>query len=563
MKRILTLVAAAALCATSWSQLRPASWIGSGMVLQRGQVVELRGTGAQAGTPYRVQMMAGKKMVCKSALIVTPDGTWTSKLPALDDKVAHGGPYTLSIHKEVAGKVAPQAEWSAQDVLVGDVVFLSGQSNMELPVRRVMDKYAEEIERTANDRVRLLQTGMVCGFEGPLADVKTEGWKALNFNNSREFSALGYFIGLELQSRRGVPVGMVESAIGGSPIEAWLTKADLQAGGYREALGELDINADDDYRAIVDEYSRKVGHLWGAHAADQCVETPGAKPEWTDVNYDDSSWLEGNLEKDEWGDEGCLRGVHYLRQVVELGPEWERDTATLRLGTLVDADEAYVNGQRVGGTAYQYPPRIYTVPKGILKAGKNVIAIRLEAQGFRPSVIADKWRGLFLGGPSRQWLCCKHVAEFPLTGVWRHKYMAAMPPRKGGEAWQYTPTVLHNGMVAGLAGMRVSGCVWYQGESNAGRSDTYPDLLARLKALYRSHFGWPELPVIAVELADYGKDPGDGWRAVQKAQMNIGENDANAAGVAAHDLGEWNDIHPLAKKELALRVAEKLLKFKE
>lgn len=515
------------------------------MVLQRGQSVELRGTGAQG--PLVARLTQGKKKVAEAP--VTVDGaSWSCSLPPLTDKQAKGGPLTLTI-----------GDYTAGDILVGDVVFCSGQSNMELPVVRVMDKYAAELVGASNDQVRLLMVQRACGYDGPLADIKTDGWKHLSEATARGFSALGYFLGLQLQAERGVPVGVVEAAVGGTPIEAWLTANDLREGGYREALAELRINANEQYRQAVDEYANKVGATWDVTASELLSEGVDDPAAWRATDYDDSQWPQGDLVKGEWGDPGVLRGVHYLRQTIDLPAQWKGREATLRLGTLVDADITYVNGKKVGETTYQYPPRIYHIPSGVLREGTNVVAVRLTAQGWRPNVVADKWRGLYLGGDP--WLCSTHEAAVELSPVWRHRFAAAMPARKGGETWIYTPTVMHNGMVAPLAGMRVSGCVWYQGESNCGRSQLYADQLRRLLKLYRKHFASDRLPVVVVELADFERPVGEGWRAVQKAQADVCDDDPNAALAKAADLGEWNDIHPLAKKEVAQRVAQQLNKL--
>lgn len=66
-----------------------------------------------------------------------------------------------------------------------------------------------------------------------------------------------------------------------------------------------------------------------------------------------------------------INGSHWFRKKVEVPQEWNGKEATLRLGCIVDADSVYVNGTFVGTVSYQYPPRIYTIPAGVLKAGKT------------------------------------------------------------------------------------------------------------------------------------------------------------------------------------------------
>ena len=114
-----------------------------------------------------------------------------------------------------------------------------------------------------------------------------------------------------------------------------------------------------------------------------CVETSG---------FDDYGWKTIDLFDRSWGSDrgNPVNGSFWFRKTVNIPPEYAGKEAILRMGYIIDADHTYVNGTLVGHTGYQYPPRIYKIPEGVLKAGKNVIAVRLLSQSWYPGFIHDK-----------------------------------------------------------------------------------------------------------------------------------------------------------------------------
>ncbi len=539
-------LAALAVPCAAWAKVSPSAWITSGMVIQRGQEVCLTGT-ADAGEVVVAEFdgeapvaASGKKVKGEFRATADADGRWSLTLPSL----RAGGPYVISI----AGQ-------RLEDIMVGDVFFCSGQSNMELPVSRVMDKYAAEVDGTVNDEVRMLRVKLNPVYDGPAADVLTDGWKTLNHDNAMDFSAVAYFFAREMQAATGVAIGVVESAVGGSPIEAWMSREQLQSQGFRLALSKADVNADPAYRKVVEDYGKAAGDHWEAVLAAKEGELA---QDWKAEGYDDSRWETVNAVADGWACDslGAFNGAHWFRKTVNVSASQAALPATLRLGALVDADEAWVNGVKVGQTYYQYPPRIYDIPQGALHAGDNVIAVRLVSQNGEPSFVADKYRGIFFGG--NRWLCGNHVSKIDLDDNWKHLYAAAMPSKPGIPFFYYTPTVLYNGMVAPLGGMRFAGAVWYQGESNVGREGEYRQMLGGLMANWRAEFHNDGLNFVIIELADFEKPVNPAWRAMQRTQREVAEADPHADWAKCADLGEWNDVHPLEKKTLGRRVAVKM-----
>lgn len=94
---------------------------------------------------------------------------------------------------------------------------------------------------------------------------------------------------------------------------------------------------------------------------------------WYAAGYDDSDWTPTDLFASGWATNGLntINGSHWFRKDFQVSGQQAGEKATLRLGCIVDADSVYVNGTFVGTVSYQYPPRIYTIPAGLLKAGKT------------------------------------------------------------------------------------------------------------------------------------------------------------------------------------------------
>ncbi|MBO7071191.1 MAG: sialate O-acetylesterase, partial [Bacteroidales bacterium] len=178
------------------------------MVLQRDRTVPVWG---KADPRSRVTLLWQGEKVCVRA---DSKGSWKAELPA----TPAGGPYTLTVNDTVI-----------EDILVGDVLLCSGQSNMELPVERCLDAVADEIKDYFNPNVRYLCVPLAYNFDGPQEDLPHCSWQVLDGEaTGLSWSAICYFTAKYLQEDTGVPVGMVNASVGGSPIEAWLREDVLE-----------------------------------------------------------------------------------------------------------------------------------------------------------------------------------------------------------------------------------------------------------------------------------------------------------------------------------------------
>ena len=297
------------------------------------------------------------------------------------------------------------------------------------------------------------------------------------------------------------------------------------------------------------------------------AKDPGVAQHFAAIDYDDSSWAEVNQYKNDWAKSGGrgIVGSIWLRQHVHIDKAHAGQPARLLLGTLFDADFTYVNGQEVGRTYYQYPPRRYDIPEGLLREGDNVITVRFVNKYGTVHFIQDK-PYLLAFGADRYSQNPMPKDIIPLSPQWRHHAGAEMPACPSGDvSLQNMASTLYNAVLYPLAPYALSGVVWYQGESNSGNPGPYADLLRKLMGNWRTLWNDPTLPFCIVQLAKYmyPTDPGyQNWLRLRDQQRLVAEGDAYAEAADIFDLGEENDIHPLRKKEAAERIAQCFDKLK-
>ena len=516
----------------------------SGMVLQRDKPIPLWG---KADPQEKVVVRWQKRAY---SVVADASGRWRVDLP----KTKAGGPYTLQVGDELL-----------TDVLVGDVWLCSGQSNVDVTIERVYPRYTDEIDHFGNDKVRLFRVQNETSTHGVKDDIRPTSinWKPLNKQNAWLFSALGSFLGKLKQEKSGVPQGIIVNSWGGTPIEAWISKDSLLR-DYPMQVAKTELYDNPDFIAAQQKANQQASNRWSALLDEQ---DPGLQQHFTSLEYDDSSWETVDQYSMEWAKSNRrgIVGSIWLRQHVHIDKAHAGKPARLLLGTLFDHDITYLNGQKIGETHYQYPPRRYDIPEGLLREGDNVITVRFINKYGIVHFIKDKPYMLCFGNDRfSQNPMPKDV--IPLSQQWKHHAGAVMPSCPSGDVnLQNMATTLYNAVVYPLAPYAISGVVWYQGESNSGNPEPYADLLGKLMGCWRSLWNEPTLPFCIVQLANY-MTPSDqpaynNWARLREQQRLAADRDPHAEAVDIFDLGEWNDIHPLRKKEAAERIIPALDKL--
>ncbi|WP_033150303.1 sialate O-acetylesterase [Prevotella sp. RM4] len=510
----------------------------SGMVVQRGKLIPVWGH-ADAGETVTVRF--NKKVYQTTA---DADGRWRVDLP----KMKAGGPYQLTVNDQ-----------TIDNILVGDVWLLSGQSNIDVTIERVYPQYTQEIDNYENNEIRLFRVQNETSTHGVKEDIRHTNinWKPVNKQNAWLFSAAGYFLGKRMFQTNKVPQGIIVNSWGGTPIEAWISEDSLKA-DYPMLIKKLQMYQNDNYVRAQMQANGAANQQWESILNQ-------TDPGYADVAVDETSWQQ--IDQNNWTWRGT--GSVWLRQHITIDKEHAGKPARLLLGTLFDRDVTYLNGKQIGQTGYQYPPRRYDIPEGMLKEGDNVIAIRFINKFGAVHFIPEKPYMLCFGDDRLSQNPMPKDVQ-PLSQLWKMKVGAEMPQCPSGDvSLQNLPTTLYNAVLYPLAPYAINGVVWYQGESNTGNPAPYADHLKKLMGSWRDRWNDQQMPFVIVQLANYDgrqqtgfprpitpqtEPVNSGWAQLREAQRVVAKADAKAELAVINDLGETVDIHPLRKKEVAERI---------
>ena len=477
--------------------------LSSGMVLQRNTKVNLWGLADKTVT---IRFLGR----CYTA---EPDaaGRWLITL----DNLPPGGPHVMRIGDE-----------ELHDVYIGDVWLCGGQSNMQWTMSSVRYMFPEDMQ-AVNPAIRQLTVPQQMDFHAPIDDLGHGAWHGVSPAAIGDFSAVGYFFAKHLHQCYGVPIGLIQAAIGGTPIHAWMSRSALAA--FPEALNEADRCTDNDYITRVrDEDAARTAEFH--KAIDQT--DPGLMQKWYAKDYDDDDW-ETRLLLQPWSGACSV----WYRKTVAIPPAMAKKSAVLFLGTVMDADTVYFNGQPIGKTEDRYTQRAYFIPE--LPEGRCVITMR----------ILSKNGGGFTAG--KQYMLSTDAGSFDLSGSWRfHPGGAAEPPPQE-TLLHNMPTGLYNGMIHPLRKHTIRGAIWYQGETDASKPERYAEKFAAMARLWRNDWGY-DFPLLFVELAHW--EEGQCWDELRR-QQRLALHIPGTAMAAAFDLGEYNDVHPQDKRTVGERLA--------
>lgn len=439
------------------------------------------------------------------------DGKWSVLLPSQ----TAGGPFMMEINEIVI-----------RDILIGDVWLASGQSNMETPIARLTDRYPE-INVSNNHMIRHFKVPKQNTVESMQDDIAAGGkWYSGVASEVMNWTALAYFYAQEAYNHTKIPVGMLVSSLGGSAIESWISQEHLKE--FPDLL--IDQEAIDSLRIIgVDRGAGK----------------------WTAAEWNDADWQTITVPS-LWRAQGMsTKGTVYYRKKFEIPASMDGRHAKLHLGMLIDSDSVFINGHFVGATSYMYPPRKYDIPAGVLRIGENTITVQLTANNGNGGFVTDK-----------PYKIIGDDVEVDLAGEWKYKVGLDLVEVNGYKnRLHHLKTAgsgLYNGMIYPIRRYPVRGIIWYQGETNAGRPKHYKTYLTSLIKNWRQLFHSPQLPFLVVQLPNYlekSAEPQEsGWADIREAQLETVLETPCTALAVTYDVGEWNDIHPLNKKDIAYRL---------
>ena len=479
---------------------------------------------------------------------------WSAIIPSQIE----GGPHIISIKGNDEALIS--------DVYFGDVFILGGQSNMELPLIWTTDFHYDEIRSADFPLIRQFEVPKIPLF-GRKEEILTGGkWVNADQSNIDGFSAIGFYFAKYKYLKDQVPVGLVQTAVGGAPVESLMSEENLRqsfSSIESEMKGSGKCNQDKskgclwcykdkltrysdmDYVHSVMEEDMKRLDAWHKDVDDH---DEGLKQNWNE------KWEDGDYETFHMPSTfyqtkyEAFKGVFWIQKTVVVPSEWCDQTVELRLGTLMDADTTYVNGVAVGGFGFKYPPRRYFLAPGTLKAGENTITIRLVADTNIAGAVKECPYYLKLGDQ-----------KIDLTGDWNMRFGYETEDLIGQTFFLWSPTALFNSMLYPIRNLSCKAILFYQGESNCEYPQYYAHLLKDMVKEWRVLFG-KDTPFYMAEvtywLGDgpvYESDPFDEVRQVQRSVVH---EIPGSYLIPTYDLGFYNDLHPQNKKEVAMRFLE-------
>ncbi len=517
---------------------------GDNMVLQQKSKVAVWGW-ASPNEKVRVCVNWSRRRV---SAIADESGKWLVRVKT----PKAGGPYTLTVSADTTIVF--------RDVLIGEVWFCAGQSNMDMWMDKGAGKagvlnYEEEIAKANYPDIRLFYVKRKLA-ESPLQDCAGQ-WKMCSPESVARFSAVAYYYGLELYQKLGVPIGLIQSSWGGSTAQAWTSRealeSDPQWHDYIEELNSIAISdekidrqkreyEEDLNRWILESYALDK-HLWRS---------------WILPDLDDSDWQTMDLPTS-WESAGLpdFDGTVWFRKHFTVSDEFLGQELLFDLGPVDDMDRTFINGRRVGELQERGNYKVsreYPIPADLLKPGDNVVSIR---------VTDYKGSGGIYGGNDHLRIVTadnqRVIAD--LSGEWLYKVAYDIKdhrpiPEIPGKMTKTTPTALFNGMVAPLIPYTIKGVIWYQGESNRSEAYAYRELFPLMVSDWRERWQLGDFPFYYVQIAPFGyKSEHPIAAEVRESQLVCLNTIPNSGIVVTMDVGDVDDIHPRNKKTVGQRLS--------
>ena len=506
------------------AQLRLPAIISDHMVIQRGEPVHVWGWAAQGQKVTAT--LAGHKATVRTG----KDGRWSLYLPA----ISAAGPHTLTVS---AGKES----LSVTDILAGEVWMTSGQSNMDFRLRSI-DRADDEISYATNASIRLFEINHALASR-PADDVSGH-WAVTTPEAADCFTAVGYLFARELAKRLNCAVGIINTSWGGTDIETWMSPKAIESFPKYNPLVEEMRTADLDAQA---KRWQVLKAKFDKAVREECGERDG----WYRTDFDKSDWQ--RLEVPGlWTIDTLAKmdGVVWTTTQFDVPEELTGKEATLYMGMIDDDDVTWVNGQRIGETKGFTVKRTYTIPAGVLKAGKNELTVKIIDDHGGGGCYGPRYL-YFIRVGSQRIPILKHPWKYRISAVKDLEGFVPDNPNK-------YPSRLYNAMVAPICRYGIKGVIWYQGENNANRAQEYYRLFPAMINDWREQWKRPEMPFYWVQLANFMKPvdtPAESsWATLRDAQ-NATLSLPHTGQAVIIDVGEADDVHPKDKQTVANRLS--------
>ena len=523
----------------SVSELKLPAIFSDNMVIQRDRKIPIWGW---AKPSERVTVTFCSQQV---EAVSDKNGNWIVELGPF----SAGGPFEM----EISG----DKKIILKNVMIGDVWLCSGQSNMEMTVGGAgqVNNYQKEMAEAKYPNIRFFAVAHTKS-DIPAKDVTGSGWMECSPQSVEKFSATAYFFGRHIHKHLNVPVGLICSTWGGTPVETWISKDSIKTHpDFKSLIKEMDSKPMDLDEAKK-EYEKELS-LFAKEIDNKDLGIREGDENWANPFYNDSDWKTMQIPHI-WETMGYpnFDGVVWFRKDVDIPSSWAGRDLIISLGAVDDEDISWFNGKMIGKNRIWYISRAYKIPCSIVKPGRNVIAVRVLDTGGN---------GGMGGEPEQLKLEVKDnkgEKAIPLTGLWKYKVSVNLKSLKisppiNPES-KIRPSILYNGMIAPLIPYGIRGVIWYQGESNATRAFQYRRLFQMLIQDWRRHWKGEDFPFLFVQLASFKavqpEPEEDDWAELREAQT-MALSLPNTGMAVTIDIGDAKDVHPKNKQDVGNRLA--------
>ncbi|MCF8274651.1 MAG: sialate O-acetylesterase [Flavobacteriaceae bacterium] len=521
MKSFILIILLSFSCSIS-SQVTLAKIFGDNMVLQRNISIPIWGL-AKPNDTIEVNFKQQKVYTKTNA-----NGKWMVKL----NPETAGGPFELVVKGENTLIV--------KNILVGEVWLCSGQSNMELMVGQ-SDNAKNEIENASNyPNIRHIKIPKEINSL-PSSDISNGTWDACSPSTVENFTGVGYFFAKKLHDNLQIPIGLINATWGGSVIESWISREGFESSeDFKDLISTMPKASLDSLVTLKKITTQnRIETLQNSKFSAAKIET------YKNINLDDSSWLQMN-EPQIWETQelGEFDGIVWLRKHITLSKQEIKVPIVLEIPAIDDEDITYVNGIKIGATKGWDTKREYTIKSDILKEGDNVIAIRVVDNGGGGGIygVYSKFK-LHLGENS-----------ILLSGNWKYQVESIYD----GINFNDYPSLIYNAIINPLIPFAFKGVIWYQGESNIGRSYQYRKAFPLLIEDWRKKWNQGIFPFFFVQLATFNSEGnsnnGCSWAELRESQTQT-LTTPNTGMVVTTDIGIPNNLHPTNKQTVGERLS--------
>ena len=502
-------------------QIKLPKLISDGMILQRDTTIKIWGWAAPNEAITINFLNQDYNLTANSA------GNW--ELP-LTNLVA-GGPHKMTL--------TASNTITIDDILIGDVWLSSGQSNAAMTVGATGSTYQSDINNATNDKIRHFKVPLEYEFNTPRTDLSGGSWIKADPTSVKQFSAAAYFFAKALFDKYQIPIGLINSSNGGTPIHAWMSEKALRY--FPEAVAEIQLLKNPTYVNNTIQNDINLENNWNTTLKNNDA---GLKNNWISNSTDTSTW--GNVtvpftKRD-------IGSVWYKKDIT-VTADMVANPSSLQLGALIEVDSTYVNGKFVGFNNKDWAYRNYTIPANTLVLGKNTITVRLVNNSLTGGFTGYGFQ--LVGGSNK-------TEIIDLKGTWKFKVGYAMTALQDPVILEWKPTSLYNSMIEPLKNYGIKGAIWYQGEGNSGKPSQYAIYLRSMLEDWRTLFKNPNLPFIYVQLPNYqaavANPVESGWALLRESQLKTLAIPFTGMATTI-DVGDPNNIHPVYKKPVGIRLA--------